>query len=79
MPFPKWWKGKVQGEYKNRVVNAQVIETTPDDNEELIKENKAMKELLLKYKADNLEKQKQIEELKELLNFYEAKFSGEII
>ena len=79
MPFPKWWKGKVQGEYKNRVVNAQVIEMTPDDNEELIKENKAMKELLLKYKADNLEKQKQIEELKELLNFYEAKFSGEII
>ena len=56
-----------------------MIETTPDDNEELIKENKAMKELLLKYKADNLEKQKQIEELKELLNFYEAKFSGEII
>ena len=37
-----------------------------------------MKELLLKYKTENLEKDRQIQELKELLNFYETKFAREI-
>lgn len=73
MPFPKWWKGKVQNSFKDRVVNIQTVED-PQENtniNELKKENEAIRKLLIKYKEQISELQNENKELKEALNFYE--------
>lgn len=74
MPYPRWWKNKLDPNYKDRVVNAQIVIDNVSDNadmEQLKKENEAIKKLLYKYKAENIELQNKVNELEEAVSFYE--------
>ena len=74
MPYPRWWKDKLDPNYKDRVVNAQIVVDNVLDNadmEQLKKENEAIKKLLYKYKAENIELQNKVNELEEAIAFYE--------
>ena len=73
MPYPKYWKGKVQNNFKDRIVNVQIVED-PEKNiniNELKKENEALKKLLIQHKEQIIKLQNKNKELEELLNFYE--------
>lgn len=74
MPLPRWWKGKIHEAYKDRVVNIQIADDPQKNNdiEGLQKDNKAMKELLLKYKEQIIKLEKKNKELEEVLEFYEG-------
>lgn len=79
MPLPRRWNGKIEKEYKNRIVDIEVVENSKNEStKELKNQIKALKTMLLRYKKENEKLKIENRELKEFNQWYEDKFNEEI-
>ena len=71
MPYPKYWHGKIETKYKNRLVNLALTGTESASND-----FKKLECELKFYKEKCIEQERQIQELKDINQWYESQFKS---